>query len=69
MVFWSCSWLILNVSTYFIRSRVLSCRALISSAENGAGVDADGAVIVEEIGDVDAVEEVAHAYAALKNVF
>lgn len=39
-----------------------------SSAENGAGVDADGAVIVEEIGDVDAVEEVALAYAALKNV-
>ncbi|KAJ5607421.1 hypothetical protein N7537_004040 [Penicillium hordei] len=39
-----------------------------SSAENGAGVDSDGAVIVEEIGDVDAVEEVAHAYAALKNV-
>ncbi|CAG8238014.1 unnamed protein product [Penicillium salamii] len=39
-----------------------------SSAETGAGVDADGAVIVEEIGDVDAVEEVAHAYAALKNV-
>ncbi|KAJ5199992.1 Dynein heavy chain domain-2 [Penicillium cf. griseofulvum] len=39
-----------------------------SSNENGAGVDADGAVIVEEIGDVDAVEEVAHAYAALKNV-
>jgi dynein heavy chain 1 len=39
-----------------------------SSAEAGAGVDADGAVIVEEIGDVDAVEEVAHAYAALKNV-
>ncbi|KGO60550.1 Dynein heavy chain, domain-2 [Penicillium expansum] len=39
-----------------------------SSTENGAGVDAEGAVIVEEIGDVDAVEEVAHAYAALKNV-
>ncbi|CAG8270805.1 unnamed protein product [Penicillium olsonii] len=39
-----------------------------SSAETAAGVDADGAVIVEEIGDVDAVEEVAHAYAALKNV-
>ncbi|KAJ5817741.1 Dynein heavy chain domain-2 [Penicillium robsamsonii] len=39
-----------------------------SSNENGGGVDADGAVIVEEIGDVDAVEEVAHAYAALKNV-
>lgn len=39
-----------------------------SSAETNAGVDADGAVIVEEIGDVDAVEEVAHAYAALKNV-
>ncbi|KAJ5782973.1 hypothetical protein N7457_004747 [Penicillium paradoxum] len=39
-----------------------------SSAENGTGVDADGAVIVEEIGDVDAVEEVALAYAALKNV-
>lgn len=33
---------------------------------NGAG--SDGAVIVEEIGDVDAVEEVAQAYAALKNV-
>lgn len=39
-----------------------------TSAEAGTGVDADGAVIVEEIGDVDAVEEVAHAYAALKNV-
>jgi dynein heavy chain 1 len=39
-----------------------------SSTEKAAGVDADGAVIVEEIGDVDAVEEVAHAYDALKNV-
>ncbi|KAK4927460.1 dynein heavy chain, partial [Elasticomyces elasticus] len=39
-----------------------------SSTETNAGIDADGAVIVEEIGDVDAVEEVAHAYAALKNV-
>ncbi|KAJ5558498.1 hypothetical protein N7461_002470 [Penicillium sp. DV-2018c] len=39
-----------------------------SSAEGGAGVDADGAVIVEEIGDVDAVEEVALAYTALKDV-
>ncbi|OJJ50928.1 hypothetical protein ASPZODRAFT_57610 [Penicilliopsis zonata CBS 506.65] len=34
-------------------------------APNGA--NADGTVIVEEIGDVDAVEEVAQAYAALKN--
>ncbi|KAL2829944.1 dynein heavy chain, N-terminal region 1-domain-containing protein, partial [Aspergillus cavernicola] len=33
-----------------------------------AGTGSDGAVIVEEIGDVDAVEEVAEAYAALKNV-
>ncbi|OQE44831.1 hypothetical protein PENCOP_c002G07590 [Penicillium coprophilum] len=39
-----------------------------SSNETSTGVDADGAVLVEEIGDVDAVEEVAHAYAALKNV-
>ncbi|KAJ6144523.1 hypothetical protein N7470_008418 [Penicillium chermesinum] len=39
-----------------------------SSEETGASVDSDGAVIVEEIGDVDAVEEVAHAYAALQNV-
>lgn len=38
-----------------------------SPAETGA-VDADGAVIVEEIGDVDAVEEVTHAYAALQNI-
>ncbi|KAJ5098437.1 hypothetical protein N7532_005438 [Penicillium argentinense] len=40
----------------------------LSPAETGAGVDSDGAVIVEEIGDVDAVEEVTLAYAALKNV-
>ncbi|KAJ5148038.1 hypothetical protein N7526_001390 [Penicillium atrosanguineum] len=39
-----------------------------SSAEIGAGVDSGETVIVEEIGDVDAVEEVTHAYAALKNV-
>ena len=39
-----------------------------SSAETGAGVDSDETVIFEEIGDVDAVEEVTHAYAALKNV-
>ncbi|KAJ5893544.1 hypothetical protein N7495_005235 [Penicillium taxi] len=39
-----------------------------SPTENSAGVDSDSAVIVEEIGDVDAVEEVTHAYAALKNV-
>ena len=32
------------------------------------GNDADGAAIAEEIGDVDAVEEVAQAFAALKNV-
>ncbi|KAJ6102543.1 hypothetical protein N7486_004970 [Penicillium sp. IBT 16267x] len=38
-----------------------------SPAETGA-VDADGAVIVEEIGDVDAVEEVTHAYTALQNI-
>lgn len=36
------------------------------SAVNANGTD--GAVIVEEIGDVDAVEEVAQAYAALKDV-
>ncbi|CRG84277.1 Dynein heavy chain, cytoplasmic [Talaromyces islandicus] len=36
------------------------------SAVNANG--ADGAVIVEEIGDVDAVEEVTEAYAALKDV-
>ncbi|KAK1146072.1 dynein heavy chain [Aspergillus melleus] len=39
-----------------------------SSAEAAAGAGSDGAVVVEEIGDVDAVEEVAEAYAALKNV-
>ncbi|PLB47277.1 hypothetical protein P170DRAFT_466574 [Aspergillus steynii IBT 23096] len=39
-----------------------------SSAETAAGAGSDGAVVVEEIGDVDAVEEVAEAYAALKNV-
>ncbi|KAF3401369.1 Dynein heavy chain, cytoplasmic [Talaromyces pinophilus] len=36
------------------------------SAVNANGTD--GAIIVEEIGDVDAVEEVAQAYAALKDV-
>ncbi|KAL1976030.1 hypothetical protein VTN31DRAFT_4422 [Thermomyces dupontii] len=35
---------------------------------SAGGTDADGAVIVEEIGDVDAVEEVTKAYAALKDV-
>ncbi|KAJ5973393.1 hypothetical protein N7481_010603 [Penicillium waksmanii] len=40
----------------------------LSPAETGAGVDSDEAIIVEEIGDVDAVEEVTLAYAALKNV-
>ncbi|KAB8270794.1 dynein heavy chain, N-terminal region 1-domain-containing protein [Aspergillus minisclerotigenes] len=39
-----------------------------STGEPAAGASSDGAVIVEEIGDVDAVEEVAQAYAALKNV-
>ncbi|PLN79159.1 dynein heavy chain [Aspergillus taichungensis] len=39
-----------------------------STGDAGAGTTSDGAVIVEEIGDVDAVEEVAEAYAALKNV-
>ncbi|ELR09608.1 Dynein heavy chain, cytoplasmic [Pseudogymnoascus destructans] len=38
---------------------------------NGGGVDAgsaNGVVLIEEMGDVDAVEEVQQAYAALKNV-
>ncbi|KAL5341578.1 dynein heavy chain, cytoplasmic [Aspergillus crustosus] len=39
-----------------------------SSAAGDSAARADGAVIVEEIGDVDAVEEVSQAYAALKNV-
>ncbi|KAL2864679.1 dynein heavy chain [Aspergillus lucknowensis] len=39
-----------------------------STGDAAAGTGSDGAVIVEEIGDVDAVEEVVQAYAALKNV-
>ena len=39
-----------------------------SSGDTATGAGSDGAVIVEEIGDVDAVEEVAQAYSALKNV-
>ncbi|KAL4887486.1 dynein heavy chain, N-terminal region 1-domain-containing protein [Aspergillus karnatakaensis] len=39
-----------------------------NSSFGDAGTGADGTVIVEEIGDIDAVEEVAQAYAALKNV-
>ncbi|KAL3439245.1 dynein heavy chain, cytoplasmic [Aspergillus tetrazonus] len=39
-----------------------------SAEDAAAGAATDGAVIVEEIGDVDAVEEVAQAYAALKSV-
>ncbi|KAH1903701.1 hypothetical protein KXW04_009071, partial [Aspergillus fumigatus] len=39
-----------------------------STGDTANGAGSDGAVIVEEIGDVDAVEEVAQAYAALKNV-
>lgn len=39
-----------------------------TSLSGDAGNNNDGAVIVEEIGDVDAVEEVAQAFAALKNV-
>ncbi|KAJ6043663.1 uncharacterized protein N7446_001860 [Penicillium canescens] len=39
-----------------------------SSSADAGTVEGDGAVIVEEIGDVDAVEEVAHAYAALQSV-
>ena len=39
----------------------------LSVTGGGPGVDSE-AVLVEEIGDVDAVEEVTHAYAALKNV-
>lgn len=45
---------------------VLGPKGLTSADSAGAG--SDGAVIVEEIGDVDAVEEVAQAYSALKNV-
>lgn len=39
-----------------------------STSGDNAAADPDGAVIVEEIGDVDAVEEVSQAYNALKNV-
>ncbi|EAW13048.1 dynein heavy chain [Aspergillus clavatus NRRL 1] len=39
-----------------------------SAGDTATGAGSDGAVIVEEIGDVDAVEEVAQAYAALRNV-
>ncbi|KAJ0425536.1 dynein heavy chain, cytoplasmic [Aspergillus carlsbadensis] len=39
-----------------------------SAGDAAAGTGADGAVIVEEIGDVDAVEEVVQAYGALKNI-
>ncbi|KAF9889413.1 hypothetical protein FE257_007314 [Aspergillus nanangensis] len=39
-----------------------------TAAATAAGPGSDDAVIVEEIGDVDAVEEVSQAYAALKNV-
>ncbi|KAI9842610.1 MAG: hypothetical protein M1837_007048 [Sclerophora amabilis] len=40
------------------------------SARDGTmnGTTGDGAILVEEIGDVDAVEEVSQAYAALKDV-
>ncbi|KAI9761019.1 MAG: hypothetical protein M4579_001282 [Chaenotheca gracillima] len=40
------------------------------STENGLtnGASNEGAILVEEIGDVDAVEEVSQAYAALKDV-
>ena len=44
---------------------VLGFRSSTTADSAGAGSEA---VIVEEIGDVDAVEEVAEAYAALKNV-
>lgn len=40
-----------------------------ASANGGPdGADTNGAVLIEEMGDVDAVEEVQQAYAALKNV-
>ncbi|KAL2821627.1 dynein heavy chain, cytoplasmic [Aspergillus granulosus] len=39
-----------------------------SVGDAAAGAGADGPVIVEEIGDVDAVEEVVQAYGALKNI-
>ncbi|OXV07592.1 hypothetical protein Egran_04643, partial [Elaphomyces granulatus] len=48
---------------------VLGPKSFSSGAATvGVGPGADGAVIVEEIGDVDAVEEVSQAYAALKDV-
>lgn len=45
---------------------VLGPKSTISSESNGAILN--GAIIVEEIGDVDAVEEVSQAYAALRDV-
>ncbi|KAJ9300682.1 hypothetical protein DTO271G3_1846 [Paecilomyces variotii] len=45
---------------------VLGPKSSSDGIANGPG--SDGAVIVEEIGDVDAVEEVSQAYAALKDV-
>lgn len=39
-----------------------------TSMSGDAGNNTDGAIIVEEIGDVDAVEEVSQAFAALRNV-
>ncbi|KAI9871266.1 MAG: hypothetical protein M1830_003131, partial [Pleopsidium flavum] len=45
---------------------VLGPKTTITSESNGATTN--GAIIVEEIGDVDAVEEVSQAYAALRDV-
>lgn len=47
---------------------VLGPKSSASGSTDSAGTATDGAVIVEEIGDVDAVEEVAQAYAAFKDV-
>jgi dynein heavy chain 1, cytosolic len=45
---------------------VLGPKSLINGT--GEGLSANGVVLIEEMGDVDAVEEVQQAYAALKNV-
>lgn len=45
---------------------VLGPKAQVNGDSDGANVN--GAILVEEMGDVDAVEEVQQAYAALKNV-
>lgn len=43
-------------------------RTIVGVLSPGSGATSEGSVIVEEIGDVDALEEVSQAYAALKDV-